>query len=836
VSESTDPSPYKTIAALEARYAGLPPGGINEANTRLQFINEMLVGVLGWSIEHLNPEEYLRTLEKQRKNWIDYHVQHGDAIRLVVEAKRAGASFSLPTNKKPRTIPLVQLRQNHGDALRDAIDQAIKYAVNAGTYSFVVTNGWQWIASLAFAQNVPAEKIEAVVFYDLADIRANLQDFIDVLSPDGIASQTLMQAATSGGSAAPTFAKRANDVLRPAPASSDKNYLSQPLRVLMRMCFGDLTDEEHAAMLEDCYVTNEATDVYMTRLEAFVGSTLPDSLSGAEKLTRDAAEHRSIALGNRRVGLSLVVGKAGSGKSTYLAVTKARLAKKFKDGKIALLHVDLQPMKQLLAESFDHDRMVDDVCKELLDAASKACPALDPYEHELLREIFAGEIEKVRKTIHKDRRYTDEAEQKIGQLIEKHLETPWQHLKAYLGFLDKRDIAATVLLDNVDRGSPEFERQVFQLAQNLALNTNAAVVTTLRDTTYQHGRIGPNAFLDTTRYSVFSVSPPPFREVAAKRFDYVRKQFRDDPALSKRFIRSLPGVQVDRVIDFGNILAELVLGENREIQECIQALAGTNIRRALELLEDFASSPNTDLNYLFGLYERGRKSGREVGPTLDVFLRPIMWTDQLRYSEQTTSKVMNLFQVTGSRLTSHFTAVRILQLLSWQSKQARESADMQFSHVIDRLAAIGQGRTEVRSVAEHLGKFGLVNSLSKPEAPWEEKDSLRLGAAGSYYLERLLHSREYIFNVVDDTIIYDAGVHDTLIHLQHDREREWPARRADKARTFLLYLARREIAELTRMGAPKARPPWLVPVAELLGVEFFGQDFKKDVRGIPHKG
>ncbi len=49
------------------------------------------------------------------------------------------------------------------------------------------------------------------------------------------------------------FARRLNDSLRPAVAPS-ANYLVQPLAALMGICFGALTDKEHADMLDECYV------------------------------------------------------------------------------------------------------------------------------------------------------------------------------------------------------------------------------------------------------------------------------------------------------------------------------------------------------------------------------------------------------------------------------------------------------------------------------------------------------------------------------------------------------------------------------------------------------
>src|SRR5690606_38619965 len=144
------------------------------------------------------PEEFVpawsATERKPKREWLDYHLRHADAIRLVVEAKRAGKTFSLPTIKKQRKLPLSSLISNHGQTLGSAIQQAQKYCLSVGTFGFVVTNGFQWVASLAFAHNVRQEELQAVVYYDLEDIQTNLQEFIEFLSPTGLADQKLMSA------------------------------------------------------------------------------------------------------------------------------------------------------------------------------------------------------------------------------------------------------------------------------------------------------------------------------------------------------------------------------------------------------------------------------------------------------------------------------------------------------------------------------------------------------------------------------------------------------------------------------------------------------------------
>lgn len=821
-------TPGRAIADLISRYGSGKAASFNEATTRLILVNEILRWVLGWDTDEFTPEELVPAWSgmerKSKREWLDYHLRHADAIRLVVEAKRAGKTFSLPTTKKQRKLPLVSLSTNHGQTLGSTIAQAQKYCWGVGTYGFVVTNGFQWVASLAFAHNVRQEDLQAVVYYDLEDIQTNLQEFIEYLSPAGLADQRLMSAAISGRSLVPNFARRLNDALLPATADG-KNYIATQMRSLMGLCFSDLTSADHAKMLEDCYVSSEATDSHLKQLEAFVSTNLPRELAEARKIDRSSTEN---PFRESQVGYGeslLVIGRAGSGKSTFIAITRRRLAMNTRTTGV-VLHIDLQPRTQIHAVTFDHDRLVDEVCRDILEQANYSYPTHNPFEHALLREIFSGEIRRLQQSMSAALRGSPEEERRIDDLIQDHLKRPSHHLKAYLGYLDKKGVPALVLLDNVDRGTPEFEKVVFQLAQTLSTNTNATIVTSLRETTYQDGK--SRGFLDVGRHNVLTISPPPFVEVAKKRFDYARNQLEKDSRLSKKFDRVMGEFPRERVFDFADIMSEMILGHGEAIRDCIQSLAGTNVRLALELLEIFATSPNTNINRLFSDYRHQSNHQTEIGTSVDIFLRSVMRNNSLRYDES-SSHIVNVFQASSKQLVSHFTAVRMLQFLHWKSQQVRESTDSTVNVLTVHLGSLGHSSGAVMDVLAHLGKHGLVNSLSRPEPPWDMKDVVRIGAAGRYYLHTLLINREYVHGITDDTVVYDEQASVAMEHIHKDPNRTWPIKYQEKARILLLYLARHEKQELNRLGSRDLWPKWLVPVAESLGTRFYGKVFSRDL-------
>ena len=101
-------APAEVMASLQRRFGNCPPPDLNEASTRLQIINEVLEHVLGWSRQDFNPEEYVEGTSseggQQRGEWLDYHLRSAQSLKLVVEAKRTGITFQLPTDRKQRVI------------------------------------------------------------------------------------------------------------------------------------------------------------------------------------------------------------------------------------------------------------------------------------------------------------------------------------------------------------------------------------------------------------------------------------------------------------------------------------------------------------------------------------------------------------------------------------------------------------------------------------------------------------------------------------------------------------------------------------------------------------
>src|SRR5579862_5170625 len=128
------------LRALVEEAARLPGLSRNEAATRFDLVDHLLLDVLGWPPDQVRPEEY------SSPGFADY-VLGRPQRQLVVEAKREGIVFQLP----PETPRVAQLETLFAldDELKPTIAQAQRYASSFGLQYAAVCNGHQLVTFLA---------------------------------------------------------------------------------------------------------------------------------------------------------------------------------------------------------------------------------------------------------------------------------------------------------------------------------------------------------------------------------------------------------------------------------------------------------------------------------------------------------------------------------------------------------------------------------------------------------------------------------------------------------------------------------------------------------------
>jgi hypothetical protein len=332
--------------ALRAAYEGstqlLLQETLSEADVRAKIIDPLFCVGLGW------PEEQIRR-ERQTGSgeFIDYECGRPNTL-VVVEAKRATKPFAMPQITHRRTFALSGLIAADKD-LKEAVEQVARYCQDEGCSHAAVTNGIQLVIFKALRSDRPWRKGEALVFRSPEEILDGFAELWNVLSYPSVRAGSL-PAFFAYPDETPRHHKSVISTLANPDEKLVRNELHSELIPVLRTVFEDLTDEQQADVLRDCYVYTSQlqataddfiitiTDLPPTYLKGQV-EHLQIGRSGAPPIQR-AIE--TIATLRRRGTVLLLLGGVGAGKTTFLRQVRVKYCAKTIDESGAFYYVDFR--------------------------------------------------------------------------------------------------------------------------------------------------------------------------------------------------------------------------------------------------------------------------------------------------------------------------------------------------------------------------------------------------------------------------------------------------------------------------------------------------------------
>ena len=172
----------KNLRSIRAEFGDKLPAW-NEADTRFQFIDRLLIECFGW------PREVIKTENRFDGDIRDYVL--GSPNEIVWEAKRAGAYFDFPADKDRALIQSLKSIMSVSKTADAAIRQAQGYCNAAGIEYAVVCNGDQLIAFIG--QRIGSSWLDgkALVCRNLQQLEEDFPTYWQCLSPDGLFERRL---------------------------------------------------------------------------------------------------------------------------------------------------------------------------------------------------------------------------------------------------------------------------------------------------------------------------------------------------------------------------------------------------------------------------------------------------------------------------------------------------------------------------------------------------------------------------------------------------------------------------------------------------------------------
>lgn len=730
-----------SISEILSTYHHLQLENANEAATRLKVIDRVLKEVLMWTDSDIKPEEHVT--EDGLTTYADYILKTAN-IALVVEAKKAGPSFTVTPGKRKVKLSNGFLQCDLGEAIIQARDYARKFGIDYA----VATNGNVWACFPAQRHdNVKFNDSIALVFWSLEDcLHENYQEFYDLLSRENVISGSLETALLGRVENQIEFRK-----LRNFYSQQNRTQTNNPIYHLiadeLRLAFSDSILYLDEDSFEKCYVSTPETMRFDSKIRMNIGRRSNVLNGEVLKGLNDKDTQRIIdkfqVKGKKKIHIKdskplaiLLLGTVGAGKTTFLHyMRKVRIREIFSNKEDTLtphwLHIDF-------LDNPSESSIVDFIYKSILEYINRH-PILSSQE--FVFDAFREDIEAIKS----GPLFLLSEEQKNSRISD-FLYEQYKNIKPYVDKIISHITKITsffLVIDNVDQIElDDIQSRIFTESFSISRALSLNLVLSLRQSTFIKHKNSPA--IDAFDFEVIQIDPPRISSVIAKRFALVKYMTSNK---SGNFIAENGAkVALDDISQLVDIISGSVLGS--EIGTRIEVLATDDVRLALRMTREFLERGYTSPGKAVQIF---REQGRYLLPRHEAF-RAILLGTELTYSES-TSTIANPFDSNLAVTQMQLLRLYVLNVIvSYASDPAFRQIDG--SVITEKLRMIGVGDSFTHRVLVDLcnKRFLFTVNHGEPTA----SSSFIPSRLGGYIAKELISNFTFIECMLYDTYIADA--------------------------------------------------------------------------------
>ena len=727
------------IELIENLQTKINSGDLNEASTRFHVLDEILENYFKWPKSEISVEDHVDG------NFTDYLLLgKNKKPLLVIESKRSGKYFELPDNLNSKNnfqkIAVEKLLTD--DNIKSAILQVKEYCEDLTCNYAAITNGNVWIIFKVTATNQkPWKKLPAFVIRGLNFFKEDYTTAINVLGYTNVTENNSIQnnIGVAKKNYTEIFFPRHKILAYDTLVST--NIYSNTFSILSRRFLGPIPIGD-TEFMNKCYVTNKGQ---YDSLQKNVHGFLFDSLTPYFK--NQGFKDFSVDNNGGAFGLSIIktikqenldnvmilFGGRGSGKSTFLKRFLFHIRPKELNIYSEVSLVDLidasQTEEQLSNEIWEKVRDSIDV-KKIKNSTRDA-----------IIELFSDEFIIFKKQILEG---LNEESEEYQKLLRQFIIDSTGNVKLFCEkistSLKNKNKGLIIFLDNMDQLNPKLQDLCYLTAIEIAKKLSCLVIISMREERYYNAKV--KGALDAYHTPGFHLSAPIIPEVIIKRIIYILRKLEESSDIDFDYgIRSISDLEI--IKSFLRICIIQLRKTDSPLSLFLRYATHGDVRQALEFFKNFLTSGYTNVQEV-SRYPYWSFSIHQV-------VKPMMIPDRIFYDE-TLSRIPNIFRIRNDINSSHFTGVRILNLLNLKMSSNA-------SGFVDAKVFV-QEFTEKYQLTEdcekHLDVFirkGIVECSNRLEEFSKHVDSIKITALGLYILETLVSSFAYI-----DLISIDCGV------------------------------------------------------------------------------
>jgi hypothetical protein len=761
---------------------------LSETDTRVKIIDTILKEILFWPEDSISRED--RTTDKDKVKFTDYQIKLGNRPYIVIEAKKSGKDILLPLDSKRKT-KIKNLIKNNG-YLSSAIMQCRGYCDDCAIRYSIVTNGLSWIVFKAIRDDIPWKEGDSMIFNNLSDIHDHFIEFYNLLAFENV-NRNSLENQFSTRSFKTRNMSRILEKLHAADKPLERNRLHTHLDKIIEFYFKDIADNEYMDLLKDCYIYSDDNSFndFSSRIRDEIPYFLKSSSISDVVTTRITSGelsdimHESVEI---HIGkLLLILGGIGAGKTTFLKRFFRLTDADFLNRRAVWFYISFlgPPSDFMEIDKFIYQRILDTIRENYHEVLVE--------DRKTIKKAFKNDIERLNLSVFEPEHLdASEIEKRLtSKIMEWQIDIP-NYTKKLLKLIPIRGRALVICLDNVDQLPPLYQERVFLAAQNIFRETNSIVILALREETFYSART-QHTFTAYSNQKYHIVSPN-FMKLIGKRISFAIKDIRGPNNIFPNK-RSIDLQTKEDILDFLTIIEQSLFKNNKALVKFINSMCFGNMRLALEYFAKFLLSGATYVDKMLGIY----RSQGNYTIAFHEFIKSIMIDDRYYYSDSKSS-ILNVFNCTTERNSSHFTAIRILNYLN--SRKSIYSNEGNGFVVIDTMLEMFQevfnDRSDVISTCNNLLNRSLIETNTKASDSIDNSSHIRITSAGQYY-HFLVKKFVYLDLVLIDTPINDDVYLEKLFKISLDIENipeyekiKKTMRRFDRTDLFIKYLAKEE--------------------------------------------
>ena len=714
---------------------------LNEASTRFHILDEILIKVLKWSKSEISVEEHIEG------NYTDYILKgRNQKPILIIESKKSGKYFDLPDNlNSERNFQKISVDKLITDKnIKNAIIQVKEYCEDLLCNYGAITNGIVWIIfKISPTNQKPWKKLPAFVIRNIDFFKDDYITAINLLGYFNMVDRNSLQDSIG------ISKKNYSEIFFPKhriiaydTTVNDNNY-SSSFSAIARKFLGPIPMDSREFM-KKCYVTNKGK---YNKLQQNIQGFLHDSLTpyfknqGFRDFTIDSSGGAfginiiKVIKQENLDNVMILFGGRGSGKSTFLKRFLFHLRPPEINIYAEISLIDLidasQTNEQLSVEIWEKVRQGID--KENILQAGRAD----------IIDLFNEEFNIYKRQILLDLKEESEEYQRLmREFISQNINNIKLFCEKISTKLKNKNKGLIIFLDNMDQLNPNLQETCYLTAVEIAKKLSCLVIISMREERYYNAKI--KGALDAYHTPGFHLAAPVIPNVINKRINYILEQLDICQDLDLEYgIKN--NEDLETIKNFLQICTYQLSKDDSYLSQFLRYATHGDVRQALEFFKSFLISGYTNV------YEIAKIKHWTFN--IHQVVKPMMIPNRIFYDE-TLSRIPNIFRLRNETNSSHFTGLRILNML-YQKIAINRSGFVDIKIFIQEFTETYHLLEDCQYNLDIFIRNGLVECSNRLEEFSNDIDSIKITALGTYILETLSHNFSYI-----DLVLIDCGVFD----------------------------------------------------------------------------